>query len=798
MGTTSIIGRLKLIHPDLGFEGGATLEGHVKSTLQKTSDAINSRYFTALDLADTASVDFEHNFKCAFTELRINLYSVDGGGELTRLVSGGSPDLDDFTIIAKVGSTTTHITVTNNTGSVQDIALVVIQGKGAEVLNDLGDVDTTGKEDGQALVYDGVSKFRPGASGDSSFKFQSISSDGTALIIKGGSIRLNDGRILYAASDLTHDVSSLANSDGDWTGLIDLFSLGSSSIVGNRRVYAITTANFAYIKAYADDASNIDLSRYIPCGNFDRASGVYSGVTTFPMRPYDLPIGSDSSLVDSIDYTLIGAVGDAAQLNSGHQLAASSFLSAAIGVNLSWYNLPDVNDDSGNARTLTNNNAATFGTGILGDASQALSLAKASVQYLSSTDVLFDPGDVDFSFACWGLPTNYATSDIEPFCSQYDSVSDKRGYLFFIQNSGLHLYASHDGTDANQKTWDYDLSGYAGWIHAAFRYIASTNTFEIFVNGVKVGSLTLGGNLASRGASRSFKIGSFQDSPGTANSYNGKIDELMFGLYAFSDNDFMKLQAAKYTHNKGMASNAQDWKWWIKTATDAQRRLDYDPIISAELNELFFDLSQEATTAYISRKLFNAGQSGLAKPNRGQTLQLTTNQLDAILPITHNCGGVPCLDFKVSDGTDYIGQDYGSIFKVDATQIKIAGDSLVTLFGTGVSVIITYASGIPSTFVPNKFWNKVVASSAVGLAVNDRLFADGATPFTVTLPASPSVGDECQLIDAKGTFGLTKYVTLDPGASNLRGGANTFRCDIPNKLYKIIYVDATYGWDISI
>jgi hypothetical protein len=98
--------------------------------------------------------------------------------------------------------------------------------------------------------------------------------------------------------------------------------------------------------------------------------------------------------------------------------------------------------------------------------------------------------------------------------------------------------------------------------------------------------------------------------------------------------------------------------------------------------------------------------------------------------------------------------------------------------------------------ISKNVWNKVVASSAVALFVNDRLFANAATSFVATLPASPSVNDEVQILDAKGTFGVGNYVTINPGASNLRGGANTFDCNQPNKHYRAIYVDSTYGWDI--
>ena len=165
MTDVTTVGRLQLDHPDLGHPGGADLHNHVRSAWTKLADHMDSRFFTHDALADAAFIDFNHNFKTAFNELRINLFNRNTGtGELIRIETGGSPDLADFTIAATTGSETVSIRITNNTGSPQDIAAVIVHGKGAEVINDLEDVDTvtTAPSLGQTLVWDGTN-FVPGA-----------------------------------------------------------------------------------------------------------------------------------------------------------------------------------------------------------------------------------------------------------------------------------------------------------------------------------------------------------------------------------------------------------------------------------------------------------------------------------------------------------------------------------------------------------------------------------------------------------------------------------------------------------
>ncbi len=319
--TTTNVSRLKLVHPDIGYEGGVALHTFIRNGWTKLGDNINSRFFVKTDLADSASQDFEHNFLCDFSELNVLLYAYDEiTSELTRITQGGTPDRDDFTIEATPAAEKSQLRVTNNTGSTQDIAIVVVQGRGAEKLNDLDDVDvqTTPPEDGQALVWDGVN-FIPGASGDSSLKLQAIS--GTDLVIKSGYMLLSDGRELRLASDMTYDLSGIVD-NGSYYVYIDLSLLPAASYLFGRKVYALTSAMITLLENTADQVSNSSLA-YL--GTIQRASGVWVNQQTGAFRRHDLSTGD----VKGATYTLTATQVDAL-MPLTHTLAVPPELSLKV------------------------------------------------------------------------------------------------------------------------------------------------------------------------------------------------------------------------------------------------------------------------------------------------------------------------------------------------------------------------------------------------------------------------------------------------------------------------------------
>lgn len=77
----------------------------------------------------------------------------------------------------------------------------------------------------------------------------------------------------------------------------------------------------------------------------------------------------------------------------------------------------------------------------------------------------------------------------------------------------------------------------------------------------------------------------------------------------------------------------------------------------------------------------------------------------------------------------------------------------------------------------------------------DRLLADtSGGAFTITLPASPSVGDAPILLrDLAGTF-ATNNLTLDRNGNKIEGAPEDFIVDINAFAGWLVWTGATYGW----
>lgn len=94
------------------------------------------------------------------------------------------------------------------------------------------------------------------------------------------------------------------------------------------------------------------------------------------------------------------------------------------------------------------------------------------------------------------------------------------------------------------------------------------------------------------------------------------------------------------------------------------------------------------------------------------------------------------------------------------------------------------ASGIPTP---------VSVNSNITLSTGNRYFVDTSAARTLTLPASPTMGDEVQIFDAAGTA-ATNNITVSNNSLKINGVTDSAVLDVNGVAAVFIYTGSTYGW----
>ena len=90
----------------------------------------------------------------------------------------------------------------------------------------------------------------------------------------------------------------------------------------------------------------------------------------------------------------------------------------------------------------------------------------------------------------------------------------------------------------------------------------------------------------------------------------------------------------------------------------------------------------------------------------------------------------------------------------------------------------------------------VAVNSNITAQVGRRYAVDTTAARTITLPASPAVGDEVQIMDATGTA-ATNNITILRNSSKITGLTDDAIIDTNGGMLKFIYTGSTYGWGIN-
>ncbi|NBW21260.1 MAG: hypothetical protein EBR82_76190, partial [Caulobacteraceae bacterium] len=97
------------------------------------------------------------------------------------------------------------------------------------------------------------------------------------------------------------------------------------------------------------------------------------------------------------------------------------------------------------------------------------------------------------------------------------------------------------------------------------------------------------------------------------------------------------------------------------------------------------------------------------------------------------------------------------------------------------------------TLTAGLVWQSVQTTGFTAVAGRAYPCNTTSAAFTVTLPSSPSAGDQITLTDYAGTWD-TNNLTINPNGGKINGDTNNGIVSTERGAVNLVYVDSTQGW----
>ena len=198
------------------------------------------------------------------------------------------------------------------------------------------------------------------------------------------------------------------------------------------------------------------------------------------------------------------------------------------------------------------------------------------------------------------------------------------------------------------------------------------------------------------------------------------------------------------------------------------------------------DLIQEAVGGYISIAVTNADivttiADGASSNGRNFVIKLT-----GTLAANRNVTVPDSIEkaYIVIDATDRSSSHFTLTFKT-------ASGSGVTLPVGSTSVLYSDGTNIVNALVEKGYKTTTTAYTAVN---GDQIFVDtSSTAVTITLPASPVVGNEVHFIDSKLSFNSNNLI-INRNSEPINGAASNLTVSENGESFTLVYANSTKGW----
>lgn len=172
--------------------------------------------------------------------------------------------------------------------------------------------------------------------------------------------------------------------------------------------------------------------------------------------------------------------------------------------------------------------------------------------------------------------------------------------------------------------------------------------------------------------------------------------------------------------------------------------------------------------------------------------------------------------FKVKSGLQIPGVTSANILTTDSSgNVSSASTLAIANGGTGqttadnaINALLPLQTGNDNKYLQTNGvstqWNAITyiaptassTSSDITLASYRRYFVDTTSARTLTLPASPSLGDEIQIYDASNNA-LTNNITIASNSNKIQGSVQDLIIDSNAATVYLTYTGSTYGWAVN-